>query len=132
MSDEPALVKTPYKKENYTPSQAREFAKCADPINGPKYFLDNYFFIQHPTRGTIRYEAYDYQKKLLENYHSNRFSVNLLGRQMGKCLSGTSSWINIRNKNTNKEYSLPIGIYYEFIKSQQEGKEGPNIDKYEI
>jgi hypothetical protein len=132
MSTDVTLVKTPHKKETWTPNQAREFAKCADPINGPAYFMENYFYIQHPVKGKLLYTPYQYQRKLLENYHCYRNSISLCGRQLGKCLKGSSSWIDIRNKSTNKEYSIPIGVYYEFIKSQHEGTNGPDIEKFEI
>jgi len=78
------LVKTPHKIEKYTPQQAREIAKCSDPVSGPEYFLDNFFFIQHPTKGRIQYQPFDYQRELAASYHTYRFSINLLGRQLGK------------------------------------------------
>jgi hypothetical protein len=51
---------------------------------GPAYFLEHFFSIQHPKKGKIPYAAFDYQEELLTSYHNNRFSVNMLGRQMGK------------------------------------------------
>lgn len=61
-----------------------EFARCADECFGPSYFLENYFYIQHPTRGKMLYEPYGYQRGLVDNYHKYRFSINLLSRQLGK------------------------------------------------
>lgn len=84
MSTDIALVKTPHKKALYSPTQLREIAGCVDPIDGPYYFMKNFFYIQHPTRGRLLYKPYEYQGRLAENYHSNRFSVNLLSRQLGK------------------------------------------------
>jgi len=84
MTTDIALVKTPHKTLNYTHKQLQEFAKCADPINGPYYFMENFFYIQHPTRGRLKYEPYDYQDRLAHSFHENRFSVNLLSRQLGK------------------------------------------------
>lgn len=78
------LIKSAHKPEYYSENNILEFMKCANPITGPAYFLENYFFIQHPVRGKIQYVPYDYQKRLAESYHSNRFSVNLLSRQLGK------------------------------------------------
>jgi hypothetical protein len=78
------LVKKAHTKESYTDEQLLELAKCADPDTGPAYFLENYFWIQHPRRGRIQYHAYEYQKRLLESYHTHRFSVNLMPRQTGK------------------------------------------------
>ena len=81
---ETSLIKTAHKEEFYDEEQLAEFMKCADPITGPTYFIENYFYIQHPTRGQLKYVPYIYQKMLLNNYHNYRFSVNLCGRQMGK------------------------------------------------
>ncbi len=81
------LVKTPYKKEVYTSQQIDEFRQCADPITGPMYFLDNFFYIQHPTRGRMLYHPFDYQKRLIETYHNYRFSISMMPRQTGKSTS---------------------------------------------
>lgn len=81
------LVKAPHRKETYSERELEEFAKCADPITGPMYFMDNFFYIQHPTRGKMLYHPFEYQKRLIENYHLNRFSISLMPRQTGKSTS---------------------------------------------
>jgi len=81
------LVKTPYVREVYTADQIQEFACCADPVTGPMYFMDNFFYIQHPTQGRMLYHPYEYQKHLIENYHRYRFSISMLARQTGKTTS---------------------------------------------
>jgi len=86
-AQEPALVKTPYQSAVYTDQQIREFAACADPDTGPMYFLDNFFYIQHPTRGRMIYHPFDYQKRLIETYHKYRFSISMMPRQTGKSTS---------------------------------------------
>lgn len=78
------LVKKANLTQKFTEEDIAALLACQDPVSGPKYFLDNFFSIQHPKKGKITYTAYDYQKDLLESYHKNRFSVNMLGRQMGK------------------------------------------------
>jgi hypothetical protein len=84
---ETTIVKTPHLKANYTEKQIIEFARCADPVTGPEYFMSNYFFIQHPTKGKLLYRPFEYQKKLIENYHNFRFSISLMPRQTGKSTS---------------------------------------------
>lgn len=79
-----AVVKDPYKKLNYTTEQIKQFAQCADPQTGPEYFMDNFFYIQHPTRGSMVYHPYDYQRRLIDTYHNNRYSISLMPRQTGK------------------------------------------------
>jgi len=78
------LIKKANITQRWTDEDLAHMAKCMDPIDGPKYFLDNFFFIQHPTQGKIQYKAFSYQERLLDSYHGHRFSVNMLGRQMGK------------------------------------------------
>jgi len=81
------LVKTPYQSLPYTQSQIDEFKKCADPVTGPMYFMDNFFYIQHPTKGRMVYHPFDYQKRLIETYHNYRFSISMMPRQTGKSTS---------------------------------------------
>jgi len=78
------LTKRAHSKIKYTQEQLADFVDCADPITGPMHFLTNFFYIQHPTRGQLLYDPYDYQVGLIDTYHTNRFCVNLLGRQLGK------------------------------------------------
>ena len=78
------LVKKAHATQRYTEDQVNHLLACADLTTGPAYFLSNFFNIQHPTKGKIKYDPFTYQIKLLDSYHGNRFSVNMLGRQMGK------------------------------------------------
>ena len=81
---ENVLVKKPNRVETWTEQQIREIMLCADPETGPKYFLENFFYIQHPTRGGIKYTPYEYQQRLVDSYHNYRYSINLMPRQTGK------------------------------------------------
>jgi hypothetical protein len=49
--------------------------------------MDNFFMIQHPTKGSIVYHPYDYQKRLIHTYHNYRYSISLMPRQSGKSTS---------------------------------------------
>jgi hypothetical protein len=81
---ESSLIKTAHKSEVYSPEQLKEFIKCADVKNGYQHFMENYFYIQHPTKGRLLYKPFKYQVELAKVYHNYRYSVNLLGRQLGK------------------------------------------------
>jgi Terminase large subunit, T4likevirus-type, N-terminal/Terminase RNaseH-like domain len=70
-----------------TNHQVQEYVKCCDPDTGYEYFMRNYFYIQHPTRGQLLYDPYDFQLKLIDNYHNHRFSVSMMPRQTGKTTS---------------------------------------------
>ncbi len=91
MSGTPVLVKQPYKKERYTDVQIAEIVKSA---TDPVYFIQEYMWVQHPTKGRVRFHLYDYQVELINCYHTNRYSINMLGRQMGKstCAAGYLLW----------------------------------------
>jgi hypothetical protein len=84
---ETVLVKAPHRKEVYTEDELIEFAKCADPVTGPLYFMDHFFYIQHPTRGKMLYHPFEYQTRLIETYHNYRYSISLMPRQTGKSTS---------------------------------------------
>lgn len=89
MSDN--FIKAPYKKENYTEDQVSEIIKAA---TDPVYFLREYMWIQHPTKGRVKFDLFDYQVDLINAYHNNKYSINMLGRQMGKstCAAGYLLW----------------------------------------
>ena len=78
------LVKSAHTTQRFTEEDIENLLKCQDLKTGANFFLNNFFYIQHPTKGKIEYHAYAYQEKLLESYNNHRFSVNMLGRQLGK------------------------------------------------
>jgi len=81
------LVKSPYKKQEFTDDQLQEFVKCADPETGPEYFLRNFFYIQHPIQGKMQYDPWEFQERLISTYHNYRFSISMMPRQTGKSTS---------------------------------------------
>ena len=87
ISPETVLVKAPHRRETFTEEQLMEFMKCADQDTGPLYFMDNFFYIQHPTRGKMLYHPFEYQKQLIYTYHNYRYSISLMPRQTGKSTS---------------------------------------------
>lgn len=83
-----SLIKTPYIKTKFPNQKALDdFIACCDPVNGYLYFMDNFFMIQHPTKGAINYHPWDYQKRLIHTYHNYRYSISLMPRQSGKSTS---------------------------------------------
>jgi hypothetical protein len=89
-----SLIKKPYIKLPYSDSEIQDLIQCADQVTGPMFYLENHFYIQHATRGRLKFVPFDYQVQLVDNYHSNRYSINMLGRQMGKttCAAGYLLW----------------------------------------
>ena len=88
------LTKKAHSKEKFTEQQVEDLLMCADPKDGYLYFAKNFFFIQHPVKGKLLFEPYEYQVKLLESYHDYRFNINMLPRQSGKttCASAYLLW----------------------------------------
>ena len=88
MSNSPSLVKNPYTKTVFkTDKELQDFIKCCDPDTGYLHFMDNFFMIQHPTKGSMVYHPWAYQKRLIETYHNYRYSISLMPRQSGKSTS---------------------------------------------
>lgn len=84
---EGVLIKAPHRSQAFSSDQLDEFVKCADPVTGPEYFMDNFFYIQHPVRGKMLYHPFEYQKRLIHTYHNYRFSISMMPRQTGKSTS---------------------------------------------
>lgn len=82
----------------FTYEEILELKKCAE---DPVYFIKKYVKIQHPKLGSIPFELYGYQERLVLSYKDNRFNIVLSARQTGK--SATSAafllWYSIFNKN---------------------------------
>jgi hypothetical protein len=84
---EGVLIRKPHIALSMTQFEKDEFAKCADRDTGPLYFMDNYFYIQHPTKGKMLYHPFPYQVELIKSYHENRYSISMMPRQTGKTTS---------------------------------------------
>jgi len=67
-----------------TAEQVMEVARCANDI---VYFCRKYVKIQHPVRGSIPFQLYPYQIKMLQAYQDHRYCVVLSSRQTGKALA---------------------------------------------
>jgi len=118
-------IKRAHSKETFTEDLVVQLAACADPVTGPEYFIENFFHIQHPTKGKILLKPYEYQKKLLNSYHNYRFNINMLPRQMGKCVRGNTT-IKIRNKHSGQVIELPIQEFHEMQKNLNNLQHGDN------
>ena len=80
-----ALIKNPGKTETYTEHELEELGKCLDPHHGLLHFAENYTYIQHPVRGRVKFEPYDYQRKVLQAFNENDYVITMQSRQLGKC-----------------------------------------------
>ena len=65
----------------FTQEQIEEWIKCK---NDPIYFAMNYIKIISLDEGLVPFEMYDFQKKILSDFHETRFNIAKLPRQTGK------------------------------------------------
>ena len=85
-----SLTKKAHIKQQWTEQQVQDMLACMDPENGYIHFAKNFFHIQHPVKGKMLFEPFQYQLNLLKSYHSYRFNINMLPRQSGKTTSAAS------------------------------------------
>ena len=65
----------------FSVEQVQEFIKCKqDPI----YFARNYIKIVSLDEGLVPFKMYDFQEKLISNFHEQRFNICKMPRQTGK------------------------------------------------
>jgi len=93
------LIKKANKQETFTEAQMEDLVKCMDPDEGYLYFAKNFAYIQHPVKGKLLYDPYEYQLGLMDTYHNYRFNINMMPRQTGKttCASIYLAWYAMFN-----------------------------------
>ena len=65
----------------FTKEQVEEYLKCAD---DPEYFIRTYIQIVNVDEGLMPFDLYDFQSKMIDKIHNNRFVIAKLPRQSGK------------------------------------------------
>lgn len=83
------LVKRAFAQEEYDEHKLAELQKCMD---DPVYFMRTYIVIQHPTRGSIPFDMYDFQEDLVRQLvdPEKRFNIIMQCRQSGKSTVATA------------------------------------------
>lgn len=78
----------------------KELEKAA---SSPSYFMRKYCKIQHPMRGTLLFELYDFQAKTLEEFLEHKINIVLKSRQLGisTLCAGFALWMMIFNPDKN-------------------------------
>lgn len=105
-------IKKARAKHSYTEQEIKEMIKCS---NDPIYFIENYVYVQTTSKGRQLLKLYDFQKKFINQLNEYRYNIALMGRQMGKCLSGNTK-IKIKNKKTGEIINTTIEDFYKKIK----------------
>jgi len=80
----------------FSQAEMIEYSKCQNDII---YFIEKYCSILTPD-GIVKPRLYDYQKTMLENYTNNRFSLNMISRQMG--ISNIIAWFTLHMLTFNE------------------------------
>ena len=78
------LTKKANTREKFSEQQIQDMMNCMDEDLGYLHFAKHFAFIQHPVKGKLLFDPYQYQERLLESYHQFRFNINMLPRQTGK------------------------------------------------
>jgi len=93
------LTKKANTQESYTEQQIQDLMLCMDPDEGYLHFARHFAFIQHPVRGKLLFDPYEYQLRLMHSYHNYRFNINMMPRQTGKttCAAIYLAWYAMFN-----------------------------------
>ena len=87
----------------FTEENIIEFLKCKE---DPVYFANNYIKIVSLDEGLTQFHPYDFQEKLIHNFHNNRFNICKMPRQTGKSTTVVSYLLHYAVFND----SVNIGI----------------------
>ena len=84
----------------FSANQIEEFMRCK---NDPIYFTQKYVKIVSLDEGLVPFEPYDFQEKLIQNFHANRFNICKMPRQTGKSTTSVSYLLHyaVFNDNVN-------------------------------
>ena len=94
------LLKKANVSQEFTKEQIIEFVACRE---DPVYFAKNYVKIVSLDEGLVQFSPYDFQEKLINNFHENRFNICKMPRQTGKSTTSVAYLLHyaIFNDNVN-------------------------------
>jgi len=104
MAKKNPYLKTANSEEEYTYEQIEELKKC---YRDPVHFIKTYVRIVHPTKGTVKFELYDYQEDMIRAFHEERYSIVLSARQTGKCVTHDTN-VRVIDKHSVPWYKRAI------------------------
>lgn len=78
--------------------QVQEIIRCG---KDPVYFINTYVKIQHPTRGLVPFDTFDFQDKCLQDFASFKHNIVLKSRQLGlsTLVAAYAVWLSIFYKD---------------------------------
>ena len=105
MNQQEVYLGNPNLKKANTPIEfseehIREFLRCKE---DPIYFTRNYIKIVSLDEGLVSFDMYDFQEKLIDRFHKNRFNICKMPRQTGKSTTCISYLLHyaVFNDNVN-------------------------------
>ena len=83
-------------------NQISEIIKCG---KDPVYFMNKYLKIQHPMKGLINFNTFDFQDVCVKDFNDHRFNIILKSRQLGlsTLVAAYSVWQAIFYKEITNE-----------------------------
>ncbi len=94
------LLKKANVQQEFTKEQVLEFIACK---NDPVYFAKQHVKIVSLDEGLVGFKPYDFQEKLIRNFHQHRFNICKMPRQTGKSTTSVSYLLHyaVFNDNVN-------------------------------
>jgi len=94
------LLKKANVAQEFTKEQILEFMACK---HDPVYFARQHVKIVSLDEGLVGFKPYDFQEKLIRNFHENRFNICKMPRQTGKSTTSVSYLLHyaVFNDNVN-------------------------------
>ena len=101
---------------NTKQKQVAEIVRCG---KDPSYFINKYVQIQHPLRGRIGFNTYDFQDDCLDAFNEHRFNIIVKSRQLGlSTLSAAyATWLALFRKDKSiLVIATKLAVAQNFIK----------------
>tara|TARA_B100000131_G_scaffold190684_1_gene183352 strand:- start:2707 stop:4332 length:1626 start_codon:yes stop_codon:yes gene_type:complete len=97
------LIKAKFQEQEFTAKQIKEYIKCAE---DPEYFIEKYIKIVSLDKGLVKFRMYEFQKRMVNTFHHNRFTICKVGRQSGKSVTVISFILWYLLFNESKKVAL--------------------------
>tara|TARA_B110000211_G_scaffold158648_1_gene179640 strand:+ start:1081 stop:2724 length:1644 start_codon:yes stop_codon:yes gene_type:complete len=88
---------------NWEKDQILEYQKC---MGDPIYFIKNYIKIVSLDHGLVPFELYDFQEKIVDTIHNDRFTICKMPRQSGKSTTMVSYILHYILFNPNMNVAI--------------------------
>jgi len=64
-------------------SRSQQIQEIVKSGKDPVYFMNQYLKIQHPLKGLIPFNTYNFQDDCVDDFNDHRFNIILKSRQLG-------------------------------------------------